>query len=459
LVAIEKEIRIPDIGDFENVEVIEVLVATGDSVEREDSLVTIESDKASMEIPSPFGGVIGEIAVSVGDRVSQGALVARITTSDAESDAEPVASTQEAVTSVANDEHHASDTPPTNHRRMGNDEAVTREEPPASTALPAQKAAVPPSPPPDSAAAAPAARTAHASPSARKFARELGANLDLVQGSGRKGRIIKEDIQNFIKRALQQGGASAPLENVLQVTPARSVDFSEFGEIEITPLNNIRKIAAKSLHRSWVTIPHVTQFDEADITELEAYRKSQQAEGEQRGVKLTALTFVMKAVVSTLKEFPEFCASLDETAENLILKRYFHIGIAVDTPNGLVVPVVRDVDRKGLFDLAAELAEISERARNRKLTRADLSGGCFTISSLGGIGGTAFTPIINGPEVAILGVSRHVLKPVYRDAQFIPRLTLPLSLSYDHRVIDGAAAARFTTKLKDVLSDVRNLVL
>jgi pyruvate dehydrogenase E2 component (dihydrolipoamide acetyltransferase) len=417
-VAVEKEIRVPDIGDYEDVEVIEVLVAAGDSVEREDSLVTIESDKASMEIPSPFSGVIGEVAVSVGDRVSEGALLARINTSDAKPDAKPDAA--------------------------------------PIAAQPARKATVPPSPPPHP---VPAARTAHASPSARRFARELGANLDLIQGSGRKGRIIKEDIQNFIKRALQQGGAPPQLENVLQISPARSIDFSEFGEIEIAPLNNIRKIAAKSLHRSWVTIPHVTQFDEADITELEAYRKSQQTEGEKRSVKLTALTFVMKAVVSTLKEFPQFCASLDESGENLILKRYFHIGIAVDTPNGLVVPVIRDVDRKGLFDLAAELAEVSERARNRKLTEADLSGGCFSISSLGGIGGTAFTPIVNGPEVAILGVSRHVLKPVYRDDQFVPRLMLPLSLSYDHRVIDGATAARFTTKLRDVLSDVRNLVL
>jgi pyruvate dehydrogenase E2 component (dihydrolipoamide acetyltransferase) len=455
-VAVEKEIRVPDIGDFEDVEVIEVLVAAGDSVEREDSLVTIESDKASMEIPSPFSGVIGEVAVSVGDRISEGALLARINTSDAKPDAATIAAPRKAVNPEANDQPALNDTSAANHKSVASDKSATSGESPASVAQPARKATAPPSPPPHP---APAARTAHASPSARRFARELGANLDLIQGSGRKGRIIKEDIQNFIKRALQQDGAPPPLENVLQVSPARSVDFSEFGEIEIAPLSNIRRIAAKSLHRSWVTIPHVTQFDEADITELEAYRKSQQAEGEKRGIKLTALTFVMKAVVSTLKEFPKFCASLDETAENLILKRYFHIGIAVDTPNGLVVPVVRDVDRKGLFDLAAELAEVSNRARNRKLTTADLSGGCFSISSLGGIGGTAFTPIVNGPEVAILGVSRHVLKPVYRGDQFAPRLMLPLSLSYDHRVIDGAEAARFTTKLRDVLSDVRNLVL
>jgi len=443
-VAGEKEIKVPDIGDFEDVEVIEVLVSAGDAIQPEDSLVTIESDKASMEIPSPFGGVIAEVAVSVGDRVSEGALLARITPSDTQPEAAPPAAPREAVNRDADD-------------KPATDESSATSDEPDSGA--ARQAAAPPSPPTRSAPAAPSKRTAHASPSVRRFARELGANLDLVRGSGRKGRIVKEDVQDFIKRALQQGGAPARLENVLEVAPARSIDFAEFGEIEITPLNNIRRIAAKSLHRSWVTIPHVTQFDEADITKLEEYRKSQQAEGRNRGVKLTALTFVMKAVVSTLKEFPQFCASLDETGDNLILKRYFHIGIAVDTPNGLVVPVIRDVDRKGLFDLAAELAEVSERARNRKLTQADLSGGCFSISSLGGIGGTAFTPIVNGPEVAILGVSRHVLKPVYRDGQFVPKLMLPLSLSYDHRVIDGAAAARFTTKLGDVLSDVRNLAL
>jgi len=437
-VAVEKEILVPDIGDFEDVEVIEVLVSAGDAIEREDSLVTIESDKASMEIPSPFSGVVGEIAVSVGQRVSEGTLLARITTSDAEPDAKPIAVAREAAARAT-----AVDAEPA---AVEASEPTTSDEPRAPQPAPALHA--------DS-----AARTAHASPSVRRFARELGANLDRIQGSGRKGRVLKQDVQDYIKRALHQGSPPAPLENVLQIAPARPIDFSEFGEIEIAPLNNIRKIAARSLHRSWVTIPHVTQFDEADITELEAYRKSQQIEAEKRNVKLTALTFVMKAVASTLKEFPQFCASLDESGDNLILKRYFHIGVAVDTPNGLVVPVVRDVDRKGLFDLAAELAEVSERARNRKLTQADLSGGCFSISSLGGIGGTAFTPIVNGPEVAILGVSRHLMKPVHLDGQFVPRLMLPLSLSYDHRVIDGAAAARFTTKLRGVLSDVRNLAL
>ncbi len=451
--AVEREIRVPEIGDFEDVEVIEVLVAAGDSVQREDSLVTIESDKASMEIPSPFSGVIGEVAVSVGDRVGEGALLARITTSDAEPDAVPIAASRKAAESAANEKSEE------NSKPEANDKPATNDQPPASAPQLARKTAAPPSPPPRPAPATPSVRTAHASPSVRRFARELGANLDLIRGSGRKGRVVKEDVQNFVKCALGQGGTAPHPENLLQVEPARSIDFSEFGEIEIAPLNNIRRIAAKSLHRSWVTIPHVTQFDEADITELEAYRKSQQAEGEKRSVKLTTLTFVMKAVVSTLKEFPQFCASLDETGENLILKRYFHIGIAVDTPNGLVVPVVREVDRKGLFDLAAELAEVSERARNRKLTQADLAGGCFSISSLGGIGGTAFTPIVNGPEVAILGVSRHYRKPIYLEDRLVPRLMLPLSLSYDHRVIDGATAARFTTKLSDVLSDVRNLVL
>jgi len=442
----EKEIWVPDIGDFEDVEVIEVLVSAGDEVKREDSLV------------SPFDGVIGEVAVSVGDRVSEGALLARITTSDAETDAAPDATASESLKAGGNAGgetevgDRAADEPAARTGSGANSMPAPNAESPARAVRPARDSAALPSPPTRSAAGAPNTRTAHASPSVRRFARELGANLELIKGSGNKGRIVKEDVQNFIKRALQEGSASEHLENALQVEPARAIDF-------IAPLNNIRKIAAKALHRSWVTIPHVTQFDEADITELEAYRKSQQTEGEKRDVKLTALTFVMKAVVSTLKEFPQFCASLDETGENLILKHYFHIGVAVDTPNGLVVPVVRDVDRKGLFDLAAELAEVSERARGRKLTKADLSGGCFTISSLGGIGGTAFTPIVNGPEVAILGVSRHFQKPVYRDGQFVPRLMLPLSLSYDHRVIDGAAAARFTTKLADLLTDVRNLAL
>jgi pyruvate dehydrogenase E2 component (dihydrolipoamide acetyltransferase) len=291
----------------------------------------------------------------------------------------------------------------------------------------------------------------------RRLARKLGVDLSLVAGTGRKGRIVREDVENYVKQALQQTGRPADLTNVLQVESATSIDFAKYGEIEVVELKPIRKIAAKSLHRSWVTIPHVTQFDEADISDLEAHRKSLQSEGQKRGVKLTLLAFLMKAVVACLKEYPRFCASLDDTGQKLILKRYYHIGIAVDTPSGLVVPVARDVDRKDVFELAGELSTLSERARSRKLQPSDLAGGCFSISSLGGIGGTAFTPIVNGPEVAVLGISRHTLKPVYVADALTPRLALPLSLSYDHRVIDGADAARFTTRLVEVLADIRSL--
>jgi pyruvate dehydrogenase E2 component (dihydrolipoamide acetyltransferase) len=426
---VELEVRIPDIGDFEDVEVIEILVAPGDSVAAEDSLITIESDKASMEIPSPADGVVGDIRVALGDRVSEGALIVLL-------DAEATASVPPARPSAP--------------------EAEAQSEPAAAVPVPAAvAAAAAPEPGPPT---APGRKRAHASPSVRRFARQLGADLASIQGTGRKGRVLKADVQAFVKRALAGGGPAIPAD-VLRVEPARRSDFAKFGQIEVRELNKIRRAAARSLHRSWVTIPHVTQFDEADITELEAYRKSQSAEAEDRGVRLTALAFLMKAVVVVLKEHPQFCASLDESGENLILKRYYHLGVAVDTPNGLVVPVIRDVDRKGLFELADELGSASERARNGKLTPADLSGGCFSISSLGGIGGTAFTPIVNGPEVAILGVSRHAQRPVWIDGGWVPRLMLPLSLSYDHRVIDGADAARFTTQLKDVLSDVRHLVL
>ncbi len=434
---VEKEIRVPDIGDFESVEVIEVLVSSGDTVQREDSLITIESDKASMEIPSPFSGVVGKIAVAVGDRVSQDSLIALLTTDDTDEATPEVESAAE-----------------TTAAKLGE----TSTQQPAVVAPPTPRSSESLSTPAPGKVAAPA-RGAHASPSVRRFARQLGADLVAIQGTGRKGRIVAKDIQNYVKRALERGRAAGPTETFIQLEPAPSIDFAKFGEIEIEKLNNIRKIAARSLHRSWVTIPHVTQFDAADITELEAYRRGQKSESEKRGVKLTLLAFLMKAVVSNLKDLPKFCASLGDTGENLILKRYYHIGVAVDTPNGLVVPVVRDVDRKGLYELASELGEVSERARNRKLKASDLAGGCFSISSLGGIGGTAFTPIINAPEVAILGVSRHYLNPVYVDGELVPRLILPLSLSYDHRVIDGADAARFTTQLKAVLSDVRNLVL
>jgi pyruvate dehydrogenase E2 component (dihydrolipoamide acetyltransferase) len=291
----------------------------------------------------------------------------------------------------------------------------------------------------------------------RRFARELGVDPGLVPGSGRKGRILKSDVQAFVKRALAGDAPAALPDTVVQIEAPREIDFASFGEIEITPLGKIRRLAAANLHRSWVTAPHVTQHDEADITELEALRKEQQSTDEASGVKLTPLAYLLKAVAFALQEFPEFASSLDRSGENLILKRYTHIGVAVDTPNGLVVPVLRDVDRKDVVAIAAELADVSERARKRRLRPADLQGACFSISSLGGIGGTAFTPIINTPEVAILGVSRHRLRPVYRDDALVPRLILPLSLSYDHRVIDGAAAVRFTTRLAAILAEVDRL--
>lgn len=421
----KREIRVPDIGDFENVEVIEVLVALGDGIEVEASLVTLESDKATLEVPSPYAGSVVELRVSEGDRVSEGSVLLVL---DAEAAAEAPEPAREARSASV---------------------AVERAPAASAAAPPREAAAIPPP--------AQASSRGHASPSVRRFARELGVDPALVSGSGRKGRVLKSDVQAFVKQTLA-GGASASLpDTVIQIEAPKEVDFARFGEIEIAPLAKIRRLSAANLHRSWVTVPHVTQHDEADITELEAYRKQQQAEAESRGAKLTPLAFLMKAVALVLREYPEFASSLDRSGENLILKHYTHIGVAVDTPNGLVVPVLRDVDGKDVFQIALELADVSERARARRLRPADLAGACFSISSLGGIGGTAFTPIVNAPEVAVLGVSRHRWQPVYRDGEFVPRLMLPLSLSYDHRVIDGAAAVRFTTRLAAVLADVDRL--
>jgi pyruvate dehydrogenase E2 component (dihydrolipoamide acetyltransferase) len=436
---VSQKITVPDIGDFENVEVVEILVEAGQRIEKEDSLISVESDKATLEVPSPFSGTLVELHVQLGDRVSQGSLIATI---DAEAappvEAPPARSSAEPVP----ERPRAAEAP------VERAPVVAAEEPPASDAVAL------PSP---SAIARPQS-AAHASPSVRRFARELGVDLDRVAGTGRKGRILREDVQSHVKRSLAESTGAATTEG-LSIEPLPEIDFSRFGEVEIEDLHRIRQISAKRLHASWVTIPHVTQFDDADITELEAFRKARRAEAESGGVKLTLLPFLMKAVVSALRAYPRFAASLDPGGEKLILKRYFHIGVAVDTPNGLVVPVVREVDQKGLFDLAAELTDLSERARSRKLKPEEMQGGCFTISSLGGIGGTKFTPIVNPPEVAILGASRMEWRPVYRDGEFVPRLILPLSLSYDHRVIDGAEGARFTTKLKDDLSDIRNLLL
>ncbi len=440
-----KIITLPDVGDFQDIEIIEILIAAGDVVEPEQSIIVLESDKATMEIPSPFAGTIESILVNVGDRLNEGDQIATMIASDTAAKAEEPQQSAALVEAEA---------PPV--------ESVPEPDPPAATGQ--SKVDVSPGktlrPHPGtsaSQAATSGSMTIHASPSIRRYARELGVNLEQVIASGAKGRIVKADVKAFIKSAMAGGAASGRAG--ISVSSVPEVDHSKFGEIETVALSRIQKISGAHLHRSWVTVPHVTQFDDADITELEAFRKSLAKEAEKKSVRLTPLIFLMKAVISALQEFPNFNASLDASGENLVMKKYFHIGIAVDTPNGLVVPVVRDVDQKGLFELAAELGEVSIRARDGKLSPSDMQGGCFTISSLGGIGGTYFTPIVNAPEVAILGVSRSKMQPVYIDGEFEPRLILPMGLSYDHRVIDGAQAARFTTFLSQVISDIRRILL
>ena len=427
------EIKVPDIGDFDAVDVIEVLVKPGDRVNSEDSLITLESDKASMDIPSPQSGTIKDIKISPGEKVSQGDVIATM-------EAEDTSSVDAAGNKTDEKPEAVKDEPSVENT------AVKQTAPPPQNNKPA------PLPPVDDSAFG----KAHASPAVRKFARELGADLGRISGSGNKGRILKEDVQNFVKQILSAGGAQS---GGMAVAPPPQIDFSEFGEIESQPLSKINKLTGKNLQSSWVHIPHVTQFDEADITKLESFRKQLSAEHAEKGVKVTIIAFLLKAVVAALKEFPRFNASLDAGSENLIYKKYFHIGVAVDTPDGLVVPVIRDVNKKSLVELAAEIADLAQRARKKRVKVDEMKGGCFTISSLGGVGGTAFTPIINQPEVAILGVSKSSIKPVFKDGNFTPRLILPLSLSYDHRVIDGAAAARFTSFLGEVLSDIRRLLL
>jgi len=433
-----KDILVPDIGDFAGVEVIEILVSPGDTINVEDPLVSLESDKAAMEIPSPQAGTVKEVKVSIGDKVSEGDLL--LTMEISAGATAPAAEAAQADTAVKETPAPAAPT-----------------KTPAPAAAPAATPAVENRPPPIAPTPVDEAgfRKAYASPSVRKFARELGADLSQITGSGTKGRILKEDVTAFVKKIMTSGGTAGGL----GVAPMPEIDFSQFGAIETQPLTKINKLTGQFLHRNWVTVPHVTQFDEADITELEKFRKQLNEEHKKEGTRVTVLAFLMKALVSALKEYPRFNSSLDPTGENLILKKYIHIGVAVDTPDGLVVPVIRDCDRKSLIELANELIEISARARDKKLSPADMSGGCISISSLGGIGGTAFTPIVNAPEVAILGVSRAQMKPVYKDGQFEPRLILPLSLSYDHRVIDGADGARFTSFLSKVLSDTRRLLL
>jgi pyruvate dehydrogenase E2 component (dihydrolipoamide acetyltransferase) len=428
------QVVVPDIGDFKEVEVIEVLVKPGDAVSKEQSLITLESDKATMEIPSPSDGVVKELKIKVGDKVAKGSPILVL------------------------------------EGKAGSTESKATAPQAPAPAAPPPVPAIPPPVPAAATAPRPVPREPreetttkpHASPSVRKFARELGVDLTQVQGSGPKGRILHTDVQAFVKGALSgkavssaRSGGTLPFN--LPAWP--EVDFAKFGPIESKPLSRIQKLSGPYLHRNWVSIPHVTQFDEADITDLEAFRKAQTVETEKKGYKLTMLAFLIKACVTALKAHPQFNSSLDKSGESITIKKYFHIGVAVDTPGGLVVPVVRDADRKGVFDVAHELTEISKLARDGKLKPGDMQGGTFSISSLGGIGGSFFTPIINAPEVAILGVSRAAMRPTWNGKEFAPRLIMPLALSYDHRVIDGASAARFTTFLVSVLSDIRKLIL
>ncbi|WP_409011398.1 pyruvate dehydrogenase complex dihydrolipoyllysine-residue acetyltransferase [Aeromonas salmonicida] len=428
--AAAKEVNVPDIGGDE-VEVTEIMVAVGDKVDADQSLIAVEGDKASMEVPAPFAGIVKEIKVKAGDKVSTGSLIMVFEVAGA------------APAAVA---------------------------PVAQAAAPVAAAPVAAAPAPVAQAAASSDFVAndayvHAAPAVRRLAREFGINLAKVKASGRKGRIVKEDVQAYVKDAVKRA-ESAPAAgtgtgNGMSVLPWPKVDFSKFGPVEELELTRIQKISGPALHRNWAMIPHVTQFDEADTTELEAFRKEQNllAEKQKLDVKITPLVFILKAAAKALEAHPRFCSALSEDGSKLIMKKYIHIGVAVDTPGGLVVPVVRDVNKKGIYELSRDLAEISKKARAGKLTAADMQGGCFTISSLGGIGGTSFTPIVNAPEVAILGVSKSEMKPKWNGKEFVPRLMLPLALSYDHRVIDGADGARFVTTLSGVLSDIRRLVL
>ena len=483
------DLAVPDIGDFEAVEVIEVAVRPGAEVKPEDTLIVLESDKASMDIPAPAGGVVREVFVKVGDFVSQGSPMLKLE-EGAEGAAGPRPPEDGAASEPPTDAPEAASpggpvapretappapaAPPAATDKTADEDAAPlaspapRPAPPAATDKTADEDAAPlaspaprPAPTPPRGAqltGASASSRAHASPAVRKFARELGVDLGIVRGSGKKGRILKEDVKAFTKAILSgnhvfnRGGGFAPPE-----TPP--VDFSKFGPVETRPLTRLKRLGGQNLHRTWISAPQVTQHDEADITELEALRKSKQADAQGRGGKLTLLSFLIKAAVAALKRHPEFNASLSADGESLTLKRYFHIGVAVNTEQGLMVPVVKDADQKDLFELARELTELAQKARDRKLRPAEMQGGCFTISSLGHVGGTGFTPIINAPEVAILGVSRAAIKPTHRDGKFEPRLILPYSLSYDHRVIDGVAAAEFTRSLRELLTDLRDISL
>lgn len=431
-----KDIIVPNMGDFDEVEIIELLVSVGDRVEREDSLITVETDKASMEIPSSDAGIVKSIKVSIGDMIAKGGLILVL---DADAESAPDASTNSTPAPVA--------------------EAKTPASAPAKAPAPAA--------PEKESKASPTAmideggfKLAYASPSVRRVARDLGVNLIQVTGSGRKQRILKEDIYNHVKAVMTAPAPKAASSGTaLGITPMPEIDFSQWGNISTEPLTKINKLTGQYLHRSWVTVPHVTQFDEADITEMEAFRKQLAKDMEKEGVKITPLAFIIKAVVATLKQFPRANSSLDITGENLIMKDYYHIGVAVNTPDGLVVPVIRDADKKSLIELSNEVRDFASRARNKKLKPTEMQGGTFSISSLGGIGGTSFTPIVNAPEVAILGVSNSKVSPEWNGTEFVPRTMLPVSLSYDHRVVDGVLGAQFTTYLCRMLTDIRRLLV
>jgi len=436
-----KEVRVPDIGNFDSIDVIEVLVKEGDIVQAEDALITLESEKATMDIPAPWSGKVTAVRTKVGEKVSEGSLILLMEVTEVKSPPSPPFSKGGEVQSAASPSTNLPpvSTPPF---AKGGLEGIL-----PSPSLPA--------PIPDSAESA----KAHASPSVRAFARELGVNLALVNGSGPKRRILKEDVQAFVKAELSRPHGGATGGTGLSVLEMPQVDFARFGAIEVRPLTKIKKISGANLHRNWVTAPHVTQYEEADITELEAFRKTMSDDAQKQGVRLTLPAFLIKAVAAALKAHPHFNTSLSADGESLVFKQYVHIGMAVDTPDGLVVPVIRNADQKGVLDLARELMTLSQKARDRKLTPGEMQGGCISISSLGGIGGSFFTPIINLPEVAVLGASRATMKPVWNGKEFVPRLMLPLSLSYDHRVIDGVQGARFITDLSQMLADVRRLLL
>ncbi|PHS70258.1 MAG: dihydrolipoyllysine-residue acetyltransferase [Methylophaga sp.] len=425
------ELKVPDIGDFDEIEIIEILVSVGDSIEENQDIITLESDKAAMEIPSSHTGIIKELKVNIGDKVKEGSIIALVEATTGAKAAPAVKTEKQPAKAFSFDDIKSYKAP--------EPEAKLIEE----TAFA-----------PDSNAAV---KHAHASPSVRQFARELGVTLTMVVGSSEKGRITKQDVQNFVKQKINTPAVASSSGSAIPAVPVGN--YEKFGAIENVELSRIKKISGKHLHACWLNIPHVTQFDEADITELEKFRKSNKDSAAKQGVNLTPLVFIMKAVVASLKRYPELNASLSEDKQNLILKNYYHIGVAVDTPNGLMVPVIRDVDKKGFLELAGELGEISSRARDGALTAKDLQGGTFSISSLGGIGGSFFTPIVNAPEVAILGVGRHKMQPIWNGSEFEPRLILPLSVSYDHRVVDGAMGARFTSHLNMMLSDIRKVLL